>query len=124
MCLFISVTWYQKNGSKYRAESIVHDGIQYHSKKEAAYAAELNLRLKAHDIAGWQRQIKIPLDITVDGKTYHIADYFIDFIIEHNDHVKEYVEIKGMELPVWRLKWKLFEALYGSQTDIKLTVIK
>ncbi len=112
--------WYQKNGSKYRAVSIVHDGIQYHSKKEASFAAELNLRLKAHDIAGWQRQIKIPLD--VNG--YHIADYFIDFVIEHNDRTREYIEIKGMELPVWRLKWKLFEALYGKEPNTKLTVIK
>ena len=110
----------QRWGSKYGAKRTEHNGIQYHSKKEAGYAVELDLRLKAGDIKGWERQVKIPLD--VNG--YHIANYMIDFVITHNDGVKEYVEVKGFETEVWRLKWKLFEALYGDNIDTRLTIVK
>lgn len=87
------------------------------SKKEAQYAAELDLRLKAKDIKRWQRQVKIPIE--VNG--YHICNYFIDFVVEHNDGHLEYVEVKGMETDVWKMKWKLCEALHP---DWEMTIIK
>lgn len=112
--------WRLRRGNKYHAESSIYNGILYHSKKEASYAAELDLRKRAHDIASWSRQVPIALD--VNGK--HITNYFIDFAVDHNDGIREFVEIKGFETEVWRLKWKLFEALYGSLPNIRLTVIK
>ena len=98
----------QRYGSKYGAKSHIYEGISYHSKKEAGYAAELDLRKKASDIKGWERQIKISLD--VNG--YHICNYYVDFLITHMDGQKEFVEVKGFETPEWQLKWRLFEALH------------
>lgn len=112
--------WYQRKGNKYGAKSSTYDGIQYHSKLEAKYASDLDLLKKAGEIKDWERQLKISLD--VNG--YHIANYYIDFVIHHNNGTKEYVEVKGFETEVWRLKWKLTEALLGDQPDIKLTVVK
>lgn len=108
-----------RTGNKYHAESSTHNGIPYHSKKEAAYASELDLRKKACDIKEWDRQIKISLD--VNG--FHICNYYVDFKILHNDGSLEYVEVKGFETDTWRLKWKLFEALYSNDKD-KLTIVK
>jgi len=105
------MSWYQKKGNKYNAKSCHYDGNLYDSKFEASYAQELDLRLKAKDIKKWERQIKISLDI---GK-YHICNYFVDFLIYHNDKSKELVETKGRFLlnnPVYRLKRKLLEAIY------------
>lgn len=113
------MTWrYRFGGSKYKNKTAEHGGIKYHSGKEAAYAAELDLRKKAGDIASWERQVKIPLNI---GR-FHIANYYCDFLIYHNDGRKEFVEIKGFRTEVWRLKWKLFEALW-SGPNIEMTVI-
>lgn len=112
--------WYQRSGSKYKSKSIIQNGIQYHSKKEAAFAAELELRQKAKDIKSWERQVKI--DLTVEGK--HICNYYIDFVIHHNDGMLEYVEIKGFATDVWKIKWKMFCALYEDLPNIKLSVIK
>lgn len=106
--------------SKFGNVKSEHNGIQYHSKRECGYAAELDLRLKAKDIKSWERQIKISLD--VNG--YHIANYFIDFVIHHNDGIKEYVEVKGFETETWKLKWKLFESLYSGDPMVKLTIVK
>jgi hypothetical protein len=114
--------WYQRKGSKYKNIKSEYKGIQYHSKKEAGYAAELEIRRLAGDIKDWERQFQISLD--VNG--YHICNYYIDFVITHNDGTYEYVEIKGFQTEVWRLKWKLAEAILSDQIkkgEVKLTLI-
>lgn len=78
------------------------------SKFEASKAQELELRKKVGDIKDFQEQVKIPIE--VNG--YHICNYYIDFVIEHNDGEIEYCETKGYATDLWKLKWKLFEALY------------
>lgn len=112
--------WRQRRSSKYGNKTTLHNGVQYHSKKEAAYAESLDLLVKAGEIESWERQVRISLDVG----DYHICNYYVDFLIHHKDGIREFVEIKGFETDVWRLKWKLFEALWGDKKDIRLTVIK
>lgn len=118
--------WFQKKQNKYKNVSSFYNGILYHSKKEAGYAQELDLRKKAMDIIDWTRQIKVSLDIErKDRKPYHICNYYVDFLIHHKDGTEEFVEIKGFETEVWRLKRKLFEALYlESHPEAIYTVVK
>ena len=97
-----------------------YDGYLYDSKFEAGYAQELDLRVKAKDIKSWEKQKKLELVVN----NYVVCTYKIDFIITHNDDSLEYVETKGYATPIWRLKWKLFEALYGDKPGVQLTVIK
>lgn len=93
---------------------------KYDSKFEAGYAQELELRKKAGDIKDFEEQKT--LELIVNG--YVVCTYRIDFIIIHNDGLKEYVETKGFATPVWKLKWKLFEACYSDLPDTdKCTVI-
>lgn len=88
------------------------------SKFEAGKARELGLLQKAGEIKSFQEQVKIPL--VVNG--YLIANYYIDFVIEHNDGTTEYLETKGYATDTWRLKWKLFEALYSDMPNVVLAV--
>ena len=87
------------------------------SKFEASKAAELALLKRAKEIKDFKEQVKIPLE--VNG--YHICNYYIDFVITHNDGEIEYLETKGYSTDVWKLKWKIFEALYDKPGN-KLTV--
>jgi len=112
--------WARTRQGKYNAKTTVYGGLVYHSKKEAAYAAELDIRLKAKEIKGWKRQVRIPLE--VNG--FHIANYYIDFVVTYKDGTIEYVEVKGFETDVWRMKWRLFEALYSHMPNVRLTVVK
>jgi len=115
------MTYIQKRQNKYGNVARDYNGTLYDSKKEAAYAQELDLRIKAGELKSWDRQVRISID--VNGK--HICNYFIDFVLYHTDGLKEYVEVKGFETPVWRLKWKLFEALYNEiEPMAQLTVVK
>lgn len=88
------------------------------SKFEAGKAQELELLKRAGEIKDYQEQVKIPLE--VNG--YHICNYFIDFMVAHNDGSTEYIETKGYATDVWKLKWKIFEATYSDLPDTKLTV--
>ena len=88
------------------------------SKFEAGKAVELQLLKKSKKIKDFKEQVKIPLE--VNG--YHLCNYYIDFVIEHLDGTTEYVETKGFATEVWKLKWKLFEALYSDKPNVKLTI--
>jgi hypothetical protein len=97
-----------------------YKGIEYHSQKEANYAAELDLRTRStmavDRIEGWERQVSIRLE--VNGKL--ICRFVCDFLVHHLDGRIEYVEVKGYPTPEWRIKEKLFRAIYP---DRKLTVV-
>ena len=111
----------QKFTNKYGAKTQIYNGRSYHSKLEAQYAQEFDLRLKAGEIKEVIPQFKI--DLTTHGK--HICNYYVDFKIIHNDDSIEYVEIKGFETDVWRIKWKMCEAqMNEEEPDSKLTIIK
>lgn len=113
--------WRQIKQGKYKNKSCFYNGCIYDSKKEAAYAQELDFRKKAKDIKDWARQVKCSLDIF--GK--HICNYYIDFKIYHKDGSEEMVEVKGFETPVWKLKWRLFEAIWNKEyPGVVLTVVK
>ena len=110
--------WTQKN-RYFSTKKVEYGGRSYDSAFEAGYGQELELRLKANDIAGFDTHLRIPLE--VNG--YHVCDYYIDFAIYHNDETIEYVETKGYATDVWKLKWKLFCALYEDDPNVKLTLI-
>jgi len=99
-------------GKKFNNSRCQYNGSIYDSRKEAAYAQELDIR--KHDIRAefrvveWKRQVKVSLD--VNGK--HIANYFCDFLVTFADGREEWHEVKGFATEVWRLKEKLFRAIY------------
>jgi len=109
---------FRQFGNKYGVAPVgqrTYNGVVYASKAEAVYASELDLRVKAREIKGWVRQRKFVLD--VNGK--HICNYIIDFEVFFMNGEFEFIEVKGHETPEWKLKFKLFEALYPA--EFKLT---
>jgi len=107
--------------NKYGAKKSTYNGYNYDSKFESQIAQDLDLRLKAGDIKEVKKQVKI--DLQAYGK--HITNYFIDFVIVLNDGTNEYIEVKGYETDVWKMKWKMFEAkINQEEPQATLTVIK
>lgn len=100
------------------ARKTEYNGKTYHSAFEAEYAQYLDILLKAKQIKSWRGQIRMPLDVN----KHHICNYIVDFEVTNNDGSITYIEVKGYETDVWRMKWKLFEALYGDK--FTLTVVK
>ena len=93
-----------------------YSGILYHSKREADYAHQLDLEKCGKLIKDWERQVRFSLD--VNG--IHICNVIVDFVITYRDGRKEIREVKGFATDVWRMKWKLLEALYGDEYEMKV----
>jgi DNA-binding sugar fermentation-stimulating protein len=94
-----------------------YDGIVYDSKAEMRYAQELDLRVKAREIDAWERQWPIPL--IVNG--VRVTTVRVDFLVHHNDGSEEFVEVKGFEKEIYKLRAKLLRALFP---NLKYTVVK
>jgi len=105
---------FKRQGNKFNATKQTYNGYNYDSKKEASYAEQLDWMVKAGEIKEWSRQAKI--DCTVNGK--HVCNYFIDFEVTLPDGRIEFHEVKGFETDVWRLKWKLSQAVYPDRTFV------
>jgi hypothetical protein len=102
------MTYYvKKSGNKYHAKTSMYNGMKFDSIGERNYCEQLDWRIKAGDIQGYERQVKIPLK--VNGVL--ICNYIADFMVTGKHGEKEIHEYKGLRLPLFDLKWKLLQAL-------------
>ena len=94
--------------TKYHAIKTVIDGITFASKAEAARYNELKLLERSGEIDSLILQPVFP--IAVNDKK--ICKYIADF--SYYAGKKNIIEdVKGMKTPVYRIKKKLVEAIYG-----------
>lgn len=104
--------------TKYGNKTSFFRGQGYDSKAEVEQAMVLEEQQRNGEIKSWEKQKTLELRVN----DYLICTYRIDFIVYHLDGVTEYLEVKGFPTDTWKIKWKLFEALYGDDPMIKLTV--
>ena len=95
---------------KYNNRTTVYNGRMYDSIAEANYAEELDWRIRAGEIQEVIPQFKV--ELYVEEKK--ICNYYVDFKVILPDGEVEFHEVKGgyaTQTAVWKLKWKLMEAL-------------
>ena len=93
------------------------DGIRFDSVREAKRYGELKLLERAHEIAGLELQKRFPL--RVNGKL--VCTWICDFVYADVRDRKQVAEdCKGVRTPVFRMKAKLFAALYP-EYELRLT---
>ena len=89
-------------------ESCEYNGARYHSRAEAAYAMELDVRKAAGEIRSVRRQVNI--DLPVNGVV--VCRMVVDFVLEMADGSEELHEVKGWESREWEIKRNLFRAIW------------
>ena len=119
------VYWKQnKRKNKYNAKGTEYGGKWYHSAKEAKYAEDLDWRVKAGEIEKWSGQFKLRLFMD----DHFLCNYYMDFKEWHTNGDIVYTEVKGFETELWRLKWKITEALWpnieGVEEHAQLQIVK
>lgn len=82
------------------------DGIRFDSKKEAAYYEQLKLRQLAGEVLYWLRQVPVHLP----GGTRYVVDFLVFFVDQ--GRAPEYVDVKGRETPMFRVKRREVEHHY------------
>ena len=97
-----------RRAGKYGAVRTVYRGVEYASKSEASYARHLDTLKKAGVVRSWMRQVRWKL--IVNGVL--VCTMVPDFRVEWKDGTVSLIEVKGHATAIYRLKRKLFEALY------------
>jgi hypothetical protein len=93
------------------------EGIKFHSKKEAKVFRELQARQHAKEIKFILMQVPFLLPGKDDrGKR---TRHYLDFMVIRTDGQIEYIEVKGRDLPMGKLKRRQVEEIYG----IKIVVV-
>jgi hypothetical protein len=96
--------------SKYNAVPTIVDGFRFDSKKEAEYYRRALILKKGGDIILLLRQVPFHLP----GK----VTYRLDFLEFHKGGEVRFVDVKGRDTPMSKLKRKQVEELY----DVKITL--
>lgn len=98
-----------------------YNGRIYHSKAEAGYAKHLDSLVESGEILSWQPQYRINLE----HEGIHITTMIVDFYVIMPDGSGQLHEVKGFETEYYRLKRKIFEAVWlPKHKDIEYKVIK
>ena len=100
--------------SKYKAVKTIVDGFTFASKREAHYYRIYSAMENAGIIKNFKMQTSLPF--TLNGKK--MFTYKPDFEYDDSDGQHHYIDVKGIETPVFRLKKKLIEEQYKIEIEI------
>jgi len=111
--------------SKYNAKKVEIDEINFDSLLESKYYLYLLEQKKEGAVSYFKIQPRYLLQekFKKNGKSFRKIEYVADFEVMHRDGSIEVIDIKGMILPVFAIKQKLFERLYPDRTLILLTYV-
>jgi hypothetical protein len=90
--------------SKFKNIRCEVDGIGFASKAEAGFYSALKLKQMAGEVAYFLRQVPLHLPGNIR--------YVVDFVVFEADGRVRYIDVKGVETPMFKLKRKQVEALY------------
>jgi hypothetical protein len=93
---------------KYGAKRTEYGGQMYDSKAEAWYARDLDILKRAGAIKDWGRGAAVEL---IPGKRGERIDYRPDFWVIDAEGGAYYVDVKGVETAVFKLKMRLLKYL-------------
>jgi hypothetical protein len=91
------------------------DGIRFASKSEGRRYRELKLRERAGDLTDLEIQPEYPIEVLnpANGEAILCGVYRADFRYLDRSGKSVIEDVKGMRTPIYKLKKKLVEALYG-----------
>ena len=105
---------YQNN--KFHAKTTEADGIKFGSKKEARIFRELQARQHNGELKYFLCQVPFLLPGKTDsGRRFK---HYLDFMAIRSDGGIEYIEVKGRDLPMGKLKRRQTEELYGIHIEV------
>ena len=104
--------------NKYNADTTkCGQGHKHQSIFESNYCDALSVLVKTGGIKSYEIQKKF--DLIVNG--IKICSHYVDFWVEHKGGEFECHETKGAEMSTWKLKYKLFKAIFP---EIKYIIVK
>lgn len=98
---------------KYNNIPTVCEGVKFSSKGEAKRYRELLLMQSAGEISDLALQVKFPLEVNSTRVAFYVADF------TYNQNGYQVIEdFKGVSTPMFRLKWKILQAMFAEDAKI------
>jgi hypothetical protein len=97
--------------TKYGNRKTVVDGITFASAKEARRYGELKLLQRAGEVFGLRLQPRFPLKVNGHLICTYVGDF--EYCPKDQSAAPIVEDAKGFRTPEYKLKAKLFEALFG-----------
>jgi hypothetical protein len=108
-------------GRSSRAEVCYCVSNHFHrSKLEARTCDNLRFRKLSGDIVNFKVEVSIPLKLN----NFFLGVYRCDFVTEDMDGGITFIEAKGIQFPLWKLKWKILQAMYSGNQKTRFVVIE
>jgi hypothetical protein len=105
---------------KYNAEKTKYNGVTFDSKKEAKYAAHLDLLIKVGEVIQYQRQVRFTYNLFAQqaegGKIVKVGKtraYIVDFVVYYSSGVIEFIDVKGYQTKAFKEKEKIVQTLFN-----------
>ena len=98
--------------SKFKSKRTIIDNINFDSKLEAAYYSHLKILQRIGEVKFWLLQVPF---LIPGGKKY-----LCDFLVFYTDGSYKFIDVKGIETQLFKLKKSIIEELYC----IKINIIK
>jgi hypothetical protein len=102
---------YRSPRHKFKAKPSEEDGIRFASKKERAYYQGLKLRQKSGEVLFFLRQAPFHLPGNVR--------FVVDFIEFWTDGTVHFIDVKGFDTPLGKMKRKQVMDLYPINVEVK-----
>jgi hypothetical protein len=109
---------------KYRNNPTIVDGVRFDSKGEAERWQELQFCEKSGEIKNLRRQVRVPLPVNGVKVATLVLDFMYDELGSDGKVHARAEDFKGMILPMFRLKAKMYKAIYGDDIIISGVVSK
>lgn len=104
---------YRTSFKKYGNHKTTYGDKTYDSKFEAGVARDLDIRLKAGEILGFDTQYRVDIEIFNSvGKKVHEVRHKVDFRAHELDGTFTLIEAKGFETADYKFRRKLLEAIW------------
>lgn len=104
--------WHLMIRHKFNSVRCEEDGIKFSSKAERAYYLQLKARQRLGEVIFFLMQTRFDLP----GGVRHV----IDFTVFLSDGTVEFVDTKGFDTPMGKLKRKMVEDLYPVKIKVEM----
>jgi hypothetical protein len=107
-------TYFKQKKNKYNAKKCTIRNENFDSISEGEYWLGLMEQKENGLIKEVQRQVKESLK---GENGTHIFNYYVDFLVIHNNGVREYIEHKGISTDLFKAKWKMLLDKYKKEIE-------
>ena len=96
--------------NKFKASKRRIDSMLFDSQLEASYYCQLKILKRVGEVRYWLRQVSMHLP---GGKKY-----VCDFLVFYTDGSHAYIDVKGVETQLFKLKKSIVEEIYPIEIKI------